>query len=247
MQSPTAQQSWMEGLEGSAGFPPRREAGWGGRGSHLRESVRLSPPSWPHPPRHSWFSQTQEGQGRFLVFFHQRNREPCGAIKWPKIIPREKACLRPRTRGGLSTCFLWEENMKRKWIQSGRSENYKMNGMGFQRESKKKGKKIKNKRSLGSMWWRAPGPDLNSDLGSAPFARWWPRTRYSPLQDTVSGGEKWGGRTRPPHPGWRALNTRDLGGSQQMFSFSHPFPLSFPKSWWDQKKKKKNQTINSLV
>lgn len=143
MQSPTAQQSWMEGLEGSAGFPPRREAGWGGRGSHLRESVRLSPPSWPHPPRHSWFSQTQEGQGRFLVFFHQRNREPCGAIKWPKIIPREKACLRPRTRGGLSTCFLWEENMKRKWIQSGRSENYKMNGMGFQRESKKKGKKIK--------------------------------------------------------------------------------------------------------
>lgn len=120
MQSPTAQQSWMEGLEGSAGFPPRREAGWGGRGSHLRESVHLSPPSWPHPPRHSWFSQTQEGQGRFLVFFHQRNREACGAIKWPKITPREKACLRPRTRGGLSTCFLWEEIMKRKWIQSGR-------------------------------------------------------------------------------------------------------------------------------
>ena len=77
MQSPTAQQSWMEGLEGSTGFPPRREAGWGGRGSHRRESVRLSPPSWPHPPRHSWFSQTQEGQGGFPVFSHQRKREAC--------------------------------------------------------------------------------------------------------------------------------------------------------------------------
>ena len=34
LQSPTAQQSCMEGLEGSAGLTPRREAGWGRRASH---------------------------------------------------------------------------------------------------------------------------------------------------------------------------------------------------------------------
>ena len=170
LQSPTAQQSCLEGLEGSAGFSPRREAGWGARASHRPGSRALAP--LPHPPGPSWFSQAREGQGGFPVFSHQRKRETHSHSttgsnpKWEGVsggpelgeaaLPAHRLARMKEEREIDPPC--------RKIIR----EDAKMRGAGIRRESKKKTNQKKKEKRLGSPWWRVWGPGLKSDLGTGP-------------------------------------------------------------------------------
>ena len=113
LQSPTAQQSCMEGLEGSAGLTSRREAGWGRRASHWTGISFPDHTLWDTPD----FPRLRRGRVGFQCF-STKERGKLAAIKWPKITPSEKAYPRPSGRVDLSPCWLWgkdEKEMNPKW------------------------------------------------------------------------------------------------------------------------------------
>ena len=109
---------------------------------------------------------------------------------------------------------------------------------GKQKEGKKKNKKKKFRVSVG--WWRARRPDLNSEFASPPFASLMTEDKVftSPSQSSLKNGDF----IPPSPPNQRGEDKDDMpsvpgtwgqGGAtgiQHMFSFSHPFPLSFPTS-----------------